>query len=133
MSLIEWRDEYSVGIADVDHEHREMIDLINAVHDSIEKNASAEEIADFLGDIYTRIAAHFALEERVMRERAYDEFEDHKEDHERLLDEIRDIMDFHETDGYYSDKDLADQLNRWFSQHFQTRDARLHKHLEQTG
>ena len=28
MSLIEWKSEFSVGNAEVDHEHRELIDLI---------------------------------------------------------------------------------------------------------
>ena len=129
MSLIDWRDEYSVGVASVDHEHKEMIDLINGLHENLANNATKEQIEDFLGEIYTKISAHFALEEKIMQEQGYDEYEDHKEDHEMLLDEIRDIMDFYETDDYYSDRDLADQLERWFSGHFRTRDARLHKHL----
>jgi len=129
MSLIDWREEYSVGVASVDLEHREMIDLINAVHDNLSNNASRDQIEDFLGEIYTKISAHFALEEKIMKSQAYDEYQGHKEDHEKLLDEIRDIMDFYETDDYFSDKDLADQLERWFSEHFRTRDARLHKHL----
>ena len=36
---------------------------------------------------------HFALEERIMRDSGYSEYEDHKDDHEELLDEIRDLMD----------------------------------------
>ena len=32
MPLLEWKDSYSVGIAAVDHEHRELIDLINTAH-----------------------------------------------------------------------------------------------------
>jgi len=129
MSLIDWHEEYSVGIASVDHEHREMINLINTVYDNLSSNASKDQIEDFLGEIYTKISAHFALEEKIMKTQRYDEYQDHKEDHEKLLDEIRDIMDFYETDDYFSDKDLADQLERWFSEHFRTRDARFLKHL----
>ena len=29
MALLQWKDQYSVGIEAVDHEHRELIDLIN--------------------------------------------------------------------------------------------------------
>ena len=29
MGLLHWEDRYSVGIAAVDHEHRELIELIN--------------------------------------------------------------------------------------------------------
>ena len=35
MSLLQWKSEYAIGIDAVDHEHRELIDLINTLHDSL--------------------------------------------------------------------------------------------------
>ena len=35
MSPITWRDEYSVGLPDVDHEHRELIAMINELAASL--------------------------------------------------------------------------------------------------
>jgi len=131
MSLIEWKDEFSVGIPDVDHEHRELIGLINQLHESLIQPGPDDNIAEFLGEIFARISAHFALEEKVMRQRGYDQYLDHKEDHEKLLDEIRDIMDNHELKGQYSDTELSSHLKHWFADHFKHKDARLHKHLDQ--
>ena len=129
MTLIEWKEEYSVGIPDVDHEHRQLIDLINELYEALIRADSQLRIADFLGEIYANISAHFALEEKIMREKKYDQYEDHKADHELLLDEIRDIMDEHETDPDFGEKQLANILGDWFTAHFKTKDARLHKHL----
>ena len=129
MSLLQWKSEYAIGIEAVDHEHREMIDLINGLHDSLSKPETDITVAEFLGEIYAKIAAHFALEERVMRERGYDEFADHKGDHERLLDDIREIMDDYELRETFDDDTLAARLSDWFGTHFSTKDARLHKHL----
>ena len=130
MSLVEWRDEFRTGIASVDHEHEALIALLNELHGRIEGGADAEAVADFLGEVYAQIAAHFALEERIMRERGYDEYQDHKADHEHLLDGIRDIMEDHAR-GAYADFDaaLSAHLQTWFTQHFKTRDARLHRIL----
>ena len=33
MALLQWKDRYSVGIAAVDHEHKELIGLINRLYD----------------------------------------------------------------------------------------------------
>ena len=131
MSLIEWRDEFSVGVPDVDHEHRELIALINALYANMSRADRSYGVEDFLGEIYTQIAAHFALEEKIMRQRRYDQYEDHKQDHERLLDELRDMMDDYEEDAHFSDAALAAALGRGFTEHFKTRDARLHSHLGQ--
>lgn len=127
MPLIEWRDNFAIGIPSVDYEHRELIDLINALHSGLSRHASAEEIAGFLGEVDARIAAHFALEEKTMRDLRYDEYLDHKADHERLLDQIRDIGDAFEA-GVYTDygDQLSESLRSWFAEHFRTKDARLH-------
>jgi len=127
MALLEWREEFSVGVAAVDHEHRELIALINDAHSAL--GAGDEGVSIFLGEIYARIAAHFALEERIMRERRYDQYAEHKADHERLLDDIRDIMDEFERSRRYDDRLLSERLGNWFGLHFRTHDARLHKHL----
>ena len=35
MSLLEWKDQYSLGDEALDHEHKGLFDLINAVHEQI--------------------------------------------------------------------------------------------------
>jgi hemerythrin len=126
MVLIAWRKDFETGVADVDHEHRELVDLINALHAEIAKGADASRVHDFLGEVFARIAAHFALEESIMRKHRYDEYQAHKAEHEALLDEIRDIMD--EAEENYG-KALAETVRDWFVDHFKSKDARLHKKL----
>lgn len=130
MVLLKWRREFETGIADVDHEHRELVSLINRLHNKLDSVGSADEIGNFLGEVFARISAHFALEESIMRKHNYDEYAAHKSDHEKLLDEIRDIMDDFEAGEYASyNETLATVVCDWFVSHFKTKDARLHRLL----
>jgi len=124
MALLTWNDRYSVGVEAVDHEHRELIDLINALHAAIGTGEAEDTEAQF-GDLLRAIAAHFALEEKLMREHRYSDYGTHKADHEVLLDEIRDMMDGDAP----SDSELARRLDAWFTRHFATHDAKLHRRL----
>lgn len=127
---VPWRDDFRLGIAAVDHEHREMVALINQIFVRLASGDPADAIGDDLCEVYSRISAHFALEERVMQDKRYDQFADHKDDHERLLDDIREIMDAHWAGTYEHRKhDFAARLGDWFVAHFKTKDARLHKTL----
>ena len=128
MTRLQWRDEYSIGIADVDYEHRELIGLINDLIGRITEG-SGGDVPDYLGEIYARIAAHFALEEKIMRERKYDQYADHKADHDRLLEAIRDIMDEYDDGAALDNDEFVDRLDHWFTDHFRTKDARMHKRL----
>jgi len=130
MVLIQWRKEFETGIADVDHEHRELVDLINDLHDKVQAGDDRAHIQQFLGEVFARIAAHFALEESIMRKHRYDEYRAHKSEHEALLDDIRDIMDDVEkdkTEDYRSA--LSGTVRDWFVNHFKSKDARLHGKL----
>ena len=130
MNLLQWKPEYSVGDDAIDEEHRHLIDLINETYSKLESNADAIQVDECLGDIFSAISLHFALEERMMQRRKYIGFEEHKEDHEKLLDEIRKLMDEF-IDAPNSGREQLNQcLSDWFAIHFSTFDAKLHGHLD---
>lgn len=104
-----------------------MIEMINEVYASVDDRNDVEKVQAALADIHAGISAHFALEERLMREAAYDEFAAHKDDHELLLDEIRNIMDAYEEEPEAGSEMLQRRLSDWFGRHFATFDARLHE------
>ena len=130
MELIKWSQEFETGVSDVDYEHKELVELLNSLYRHLEADASRDSISDFLGEVFAKISAHFALEETIMRKHGYDEYEAHKADHEQLLDELRDIMDAFESDACVDYKSaLAGAVRDWFVNHFKTKDARLHGKL----
>jgi hemerythrin-like metal-binding protein len=126
---IAWRDEYSVGLPDVDHEHRVLIEMINEAAAALGPQTPSARIVEELGEICARIAAHFALEEREMRDLKYVGLGEHKRDHERLLEDILDIMADVESPRGYDAALLENRLTTWFTEHFRTHDARLHHWL----
>ena len=128
MSLLKWRDAYRIGIVEVDHEHQQLIAQINALLET-SRDGSATAVANALGELHAQIAAHFALEEKLMRSQQYSGYAAHREDHEQLLDELRDVMDRHELIGRYRAAALAERLVPWFTKHFSTHDARWHASL----
>jgi hemerythrin len=129
MTLIKWRDEFKLGIASVDEEHKEMIDLINETYNCHQDHKSRVTVLDFLGEIYARISSHFALEEKLMKEQGYDEYLEHKQDHEDLLDEICEFMDDYDREKPFDEEALGNFLENWFVAHFKSKDSRLHKYL----
>jgi len=126
MKTITWEKRFEIGIAEVDHEHRELIGLINKALASIDSGASEEEVVGYLGEINADISSHFALEERQMQDRHYPGMGAHKADHEELLDEIRDLMDGRAD---YPPEAFADHLSNWFLRHFSTEDVKFHRWL----
>ena len=129
MKYLQWSDDFSVGVDSVDYEHQNLMDMINMIYAELEDRRDISEITQTISDVHAEISAHFALEERIMRDAGYEEFEAHKNDHEDLLDQIRTMMDAIENDPEPALDMLSEQLADWFSKHFATFDARLHSKL----
>lgn len=130
MELINWNDNYATGIPGIDNEHQELIETINSFYSKLTENSDRDELVNILNDIYGTIHAHFMLEERMMEKHGYDDYESHRGDHARLLDEIREIaMDLEQTSDF-DEQQLRIKLHDWFLTHFKTHDSKLHK-LEQ--
>ena len=129
MNYLQWREEFSIGVDSVDFEHQELMDMINMIYAELDNRRDIEEIKQTMGEVHAEISAHFALEERIMRYARYAEFEEHKNDHENLLDQIRTMMDAIENDPEHALDGLSETLADWFRRHFVTFDARLHRGL----
>lgn len=127
MALLEWRDEYKTGMESVDYEHRKLIEAINELHDDTPLHRDKGTVEGVLGDIHAGISAHFALEEKIMRDMAYADYAAHKAEHDHLLDDIREIMEQVHNDPAFAYRErLENQLRHWFGDHFATADAKLH-------
>jgi hemerythrin len=129
MAQIEWKQEFSVGNTAIDNEHEHLIEQINQLYYELGHSADSATIEVMLADIQVDISTHFALEELSMEEAEFAEFEEHREDHQHLLDQIHDmIFSFHE-DPDSGRELLINKLSDWFSHHFTSFDTRLHEQL----
>ena len=86
--FVEWSDDLSVGIEEIDSQHKVLVDLVNQMHEAIHQRHGSDVVIDILNQLtdYTRI--HFAVEESLMRILNYPGYEDHRDVHEELVQHI---------------------------------------------
>lgn len=124
MSLSSLKENFNTGIDSLDYEHRKLVGVMESLCDSYERDESSASA--LFGTLYTEVAAHFALEERIMREKKYAQYDAHKADHEKLLDRIRFMMEAYEK-GLCADcgTSLRDCLEGWLAGHVAHADSAL--------
>ncbi len=128
MTLIEWSPQFSLGVAELDNEHRDLLQIINRLYEQIQSGHYQTTVIDALEELHGSAANHFAHEEEIMRNRHYAKFDEHHADHRRLLAEITAMI--HQCqDGIDDDEAMAKWLYEWFSHHSKTHDAPLHQLL----
>lgn len=78
-----WSDGYATGVAEIDAQHRELLELVSGLLGAMDREPAAVARAlDFLGDY---VVSHFDAERRLMEAHGYPAAEAHRAAHEGFV------------------------------------------------
>ena len=86
--MIEWSERYEVGIAAIDGQHREMVDIANRLLAGLRAGRDRDELVETLRELVRSAEHNIATEERLMQEHGL-AIGHHHDEHQRLLEAIR--------------------------------------------
>lgn len=88
MDLFEWDAEYSVGNAELDHQHQRLFQIINELYAALENGETQSSVERALQSLIEYTRSHFAAEEALMLQHKYPGYAGHKRMHDQLLDKV---------------------------------------------
>jgi hemerythrin-like metal-binding protein len=129
MDAMEESTELSFGIASMDREHSRQLSLLNDLKAAVRGGADDTLVYALLHELVEHTNLHFLSEELAMRLHAYEAYESHLLEHERLLVEVQNLT--HSlTTGTATDKhSLIEALRSWLVVHIQSADKALAEYL----
>jgi hemerythrin len=86
--FLDWHERYAVGVAAIDGQHREMLDLVNNLFAGLQSGRDRDELVETLRELVRATEHNIATEERLMQEHGL-ALGRHQEEHQRLLEAIR--------------------------------------------
>lgn len=86
--MIEWHARYEVGVAVIDGQHREMLELVNRLLAGLREGRDHDELVELLRALVRSAEHNVATEERLMQEHGL-AIGHHAEEHRQMLEAIR--------------------------------------------
>ncbi len=108
----------------MDDEHRVQVGLINALCRAVEENQPTGEVGLILERLVDYSEAHFSSEELLMRLDSYDGYEQHVEDHERMIDALQQMQRSHKEGASSLIPSQAQSSLAFLLNHIETKDRR---------
>jgi hemerythrin-like metal-binding protein len=130
MAFIHWNPNLSVGIDFMDADHQQLITLLTELRDVVGTGQMQTPAIEKLDELIEFSQQHFRLEERLMRENNYREFEQHKALHETLLQEIAELRQRLVSGKTDSGPEIMDFLKDWLIRHILESDKHFGGFLE---
>lgn len=128
---MEWIEEFSVGIPEIDAQHRNIVDCITMVEQAVGSESRWSAVHSALVVLNKYVNIHFAVEESLLHIHGYPDLDRHVLEHRRLAEDLSKLQQQSlKTD--ISDKMVA-FLNGWLRDHILTHDKDYAWYVPQVG
>lgn len=131
MKDIVWGKILSVGVEEIDEDHRKLIHIFNILNHAVGEKESNQYLAATLEELISCTVWHFSHEERLMLKHCYPEAAAHRKEHRELIMSAKSLQ----QEILQADMPVAEEhiqfLERWLTEHILTADGRLGAFLAQ--
>ncbi len=121
MTKVVWLEKYDTGIAEIDNQHKQLVDYLNHLS-AARASGSAKAVKDVIDGIVDYTMSHFSFEEALMDQAEYPFTRAHKSVHETFIKRV-DKFQTRFKAGEAISEEFYDLLKRWLINHIQRDDA----------
>ena len=117
MSLLQWKDQFALGVASMDKEHRDLVDAMNRVFELDQQQAGKQTVDGAIQRLMQLTVKHFQDEERHMEAIGFPDLQRHARIHADMLRQVGEhYAAFQKGDGRVA-KSFFDFLVHWLAAH----------------
>lgn len=129
---IEWRESLSVGIEEIDNQHKELLRRFDRMLVACKEGKGAEELRQLLHFLNEYVVTHFKHEEHIQRIRKYPDYEAHHQEHESFIARIRKLEEEINQEGVsvHNIIETNNMMLKWLMNHISVVDKKLGSYLQ---
>jgi hemerythrin len=117
MASIQWQEAYSVGVKELDDQHKDLLNIFNTITSEQKDKYDATKFASSLALLIHYAYTHFATEERYLKQVNFPEIKQHILEHTGFIMKTLALALRIEERGDENRKELLQYLNEWYSLH----------------
>jgi len=133
MAIITWQDKYSVGIKEIDMQHKQLIAMINELNDAMLAGKGKEALLPVLNKLAGYCVSHFAVEEKYFDTYAYPESADHKDKHRKMTAKVKALIADVQSGRSTISVEVMSFLKNWLDKHIMETDKKYGPYLNSKG
>jgi hemerythrin-like metal-binding protein len=133
MALIEWTPALSVGVAELDNQHKKLIDIINRFNDAMKSGKGAAVLAVALKEVADYTVYHFGAEERQLQAIGYSGLLKQKTEHKIFVDKLKSLQKELDAGKMMLSIEFMAFLKTWLTSHIAVNDKQYMPALNAKG
>ena len=133
MAFFDWKEDYSVGIAKIDEQHKKLVSFLNDLYSGMKEGRGNERIGAVLEGMVAYTATHFATEENLMKLYKFPGYEMHREKHQAMTQTVGKLYEKFKKEAKPNTLEIAKYLKAWLENHIMGTDRQYQAFLNSKG
>ena len=131
--LFPWSDTYSVKIGIIDMQHKNLVGLVNDLHQAMVLGHARDDLGKLLSGLVKYTQVHFRTEESLMESHKYPDYNQHKLEHEKLTQTVLEFQSKFQKNEVGLTIEVMQFLKDWLAKHILGSDKRYAPFLNAHG
>lgn len=128
-----WEEKYSVGVVELDNQHKRMFAVINELLEAIDTNSTKEHLGNIIESLVKYKIFHFETEEKYFKEFNYEGKDEHIAKHKEFNDKLIEMKGKYPEYNIEFAFNLVDFLEDWLINHLMGADQKYRKCFKENG
>lgn len=116
MSYMNWSDQLSVGVAEIDAQHKKLVEMINTFYDHMQED-NKTAMRELLISMAKYTMTHFKTEEELFAKYNYPKAQEHKKEHDAFITEVRSVQQRLSQGEHVLTLELTQFVKKWVTDH----------------
>lgn len=133
MALITWNDSFSVSVAEIDQQHKQLVNLLNELNDAMRQGKGKDVLGKIISGLISYTATHFRTEERYFAQFNYPDTAKHKQEHAAFVEKVTAFKNGFDSGKLSLSIEVMSFLSDWLNSHIKGSDMKYSKFLNDKG
>ena len=133
MAFINWTDSLSVGVSELDNQHKRLIAIINDLSEAMKKGKGKDVLGRIMSSLINYTQTHFTAEENYFEKYNYPQSSSHKGEHTAFVKKVSEVKAGFDAGKLSVTVETMNFLRDWLKNHIMGTDQKYTQFFNEKG
>lgn len=133
MAFFEWNEKYSVGVRELDAQHKQLIAILSELYEAMQAGKANDVMGQIINKLVNYTKTHFSTEEKYMSQYGYPDLAAQQREHAVFTDKVLKFKEDFDSGRMSMSVSVTSFVKDWLVNHISVSDKKYTQFFQSKG